>query len=199
MISSRTRLCRRPAAARTSWRSARAILPCLPITLPTSSFATNSLSTTTSSRSSRSTLTASGWSTSRRASTSSSSANVLDLEQAPHRLRRLRALVQPRLHLLLVQLDRRGVGLRVVPPDDLDELAVARRARIGRDDAVDRVLLRPDARQPQFHCQAISSLSSCVCSSSCALPKLLDAPVPAAAFHSAAGPGPAACPYPSAS
>src|SRR5438874_12427895 len=104
----------------------------------------------TSSCSSRSTRTASGSSTSRRASTSSSSAKILDLEQTPHRLGRLRAFAEPVLDLLLVELDRRRVGLRVVTPNDLDELAVARGARICRDDAVDRVLLRPDTRQPQF-------------------------------------------------
>ena len=44
---------------------------------------------------------------------------------------------------LLVDHDRRGVGLRVVVADRLDRAAVARRALVGDDDAPDRVLLRP--------------------------------------------------------
>src|SRR5439155_14553326 len=111
---------------------------------------------TTSSASSCSTRTASGSSTSRRASSASSSANLLGLEQTRDRLRRLRALGEPVLHLLLVELDRGRIRLRVVPPDDLDELAVARRARVGCDDAVDRILLRPDPRQPQLDCHLSS-------------------------------------------
>ena len=63
---------------------------------------------------------------------------VLRLEQPRDRVGRLRALREPVLHLLLVELDQRRLGLRVVAPDDLDELAVARRARVGGDDAVDR-------------------------------------------------------------
>src|SRR5205085_11533143 len=76
------------------------------------------------------------------------SANAFDFQQLRDRRRGLRALAEPVAHLRLVELDRRGIRLRVVPPDDLDELAVARGARVGHDDAVDRVLLRPDARQP---------------------------------------------------
>jgi hypothetical protein len=56
---------------------------------------------------------------------------VLRLEQLLHGLGRLRALAEPVLHLLLVELDQRRIVLRVVAPHDLDELAVARRARIG--------------------------------------------------------------------
>src|SRR5438093_5039822 len=126
--------------------------PCRPITLPTSSFATCNCSTCAPSRSISSTWTASGSSTSRRASSASSSANVLRLEQALDRVGRLRALREPVLDLVLVELDRRRVGLRVVAADDLDELAVARRARVGGDDAVDRILLRADPRQPELHC-----------------------------------------------
>src|SRR5687767_3038273 len=84
-----------------------------------------------------STRTASGSSTSWRARYSSNSPNVLRLEQPRHRLGRLRALVEPRLHLLLVELDRRRVGLRVVATHDLEELAVPRRARVRGDDPVD--------------------------------------------------------------
>src|ERR687885_797843 len=142
----------RAAPARTIVRRARAIRPWRPITLPTSSFATWSWRTTAPSRSISSTRTASGSSTRRRASSASSSANVRGLQQALHGLGGLRALREPVPHLLLVEVDRRRVGLRVVAPHDLDELAVARRARVGGDDAVDRVLLRPDPRQPQLHC-----------------------------------------------
>src|SRR5262249_22107106 len=52
--------------------------------------------------------------------------DVLGFEQAPDRLRGLGALREPVLDLLLVELDRRRVGLRVIAPDDLDELAVTR-------------------------------------------------------------------------
>src|SRR5262249_24777101 len=70
--------------------------------------------------------------------------NALSLQELRDRLRRLRALLQPAADLLLVELDEGRLGLRVVAADDLDELAVARRARVGGDDAVDRVLLRAD-------------------------------------------------------
>src|SRR5205823_6719438 len=80
------------------------------------------------------------------------SADAGGIEQNRHRLRRQRALLEPAAHLLLVEVDERRVRLRVVATDYLDELAVARRARIGGDDAVDRVLLRPDPRQPELHC-----------------------------------------------
>ena len=62
-----------------------------------------------------------------------------------------------------------GFVLRVVAADDLDELAVARRARVGGDDAVDRVLLRADPRQPQLHCHSLTSSlsSSCACWTTC--------------------------------
>ena len=46
----------------------------------------------------------------------------------------------------------RGIGLRVVAADDLEELPVARRARVGRDDAVDRVLLGAHSREPELDC-----------------------------------------------
>src|SRR5437763_4536685 len=132
--------------------------PCRPITFPTSSFATCSWRTTAPSRSISSTRTASGSSTRRRASSASSSANVRDLEQALDRFRGLRPLRQPVAHLLLVEVDRRRIGLRVVAPDDLDELAVARRARVGGDDAENRILLRSNPREPQLH----SHLSPCL-------------------------------------
>src|SRR5436305_3442527 len=42
---------------------------------------------------------------------------------------------------------RSRLVLRVVAPDDLDELAVPRRMRVGGNDAIDRVLLRTDPRR----------------------------------------------------
>src|SRR5262249_12187677 len=101
------------------------------------------------------------------------SRQVFRLQQLLHRLGGLPALAEPVLHLLLVELDQRRIVLRVVPPHDLDELAVARRARVGHDDAIDRVLLRPDPRQPHAYGQtvtSVSSIASCACwtSSPCA-------------------------------
>src|SRR3989442_7786998 len=107
--------------------------------------------------------------------------DVLCLEQLLDCFRGQCALAEPVLHLLLVELDQRGIVLRVVPPHDLDELAVPRRAGVGHDDAVDRVLLRTDARQPHPYSQtvtSVSSIASCGCwtSSPCGGPAA--APVP---------------------
>ena len=55
----------------------------------------------------------------------------------------------------------RRVGLRVVAPDDLDETTVARRARVGYDDTVDRVLLRSDPRQSHTNSHSSPSCVSC--------------------------------------
>src|SRR5580765_1631231 len=93
-------------------------------------------------------------------------AQVPDLQQPVDRLGGLRTLAEPVLHLVLVELDQRRIVLRVVAPDDLDELAVARRARVGDHDAVHRVLLRPDTRQSHANCQTTTSwifVVSCVC------------------------------------
>src|SRR6266566_4124610 len=137
-ISTSTRRPSRAALARTNVRSARTILPWRPITLPTSSAATCSTSTSAPSRSSDSTRTASGSSTSSRARNASSSAinapglllDALDLDQLRDRFGGLCALAEPVLHLRVVEIDRRGVGLRVVAAHDLEELAVTRRARV---------------------------------------------------------------------
>src|SRR5512132_107837 len=184
------RRCRAPPA-RTIARSARASRPWRPITLPTSSFATWRRRTTASSRSSSSTLTASGSSTSWRARYATRSANVLDLEQTRDRLRRLRPLAEPLLDLVLVELDRRRIGLRVVAPDDLDESPVPRRARVGDDDAVDRVLLRPDPRQPHLY----RHLAPFICVGSIApVERRASCPSPSASSSSASACGPpAAC------
>src|SRR5919198_360855 len=129
--------------------SRSAIRPWRPITLPTSSFATRSMRTVAPSRCTSSTSTASGSSTRCRARWASSSAtDVRLLEQPRDGVRGCRALREPFLDLVLVEVDRRRLGLRVVAPDDLDEPSVARRARVRDDDPVDRVLLRPHAGQP---------------------------------------------------
>src|SRR6476620_4217484 len=99
--------------------------------------------------------------------------DVLRLEQLLDCFRGQCPLAEPVLHLLLVELDQRGIVLRVVTPHDLDELAVPRRAGVGHDDAIHRILLRSDARQPHPYRQvvtSVSSIASCVCwtSSPCA-------------------------------
>ena len=56
------------------------------------------------------------------------------------------------LRALLVELDRRGLGLRVVLADRLDRAPVARRAFVGDDDAPDRVLLRTHPSKSDSDC-----------------------------------------------
>src|SRR5918999_1592785 len=97
------------------------------------------------------------------------SVNARSLEQPRDRRARLRTLGEPVLHLRLVEVDRRGVGLRVVAPDDLDEAPVPRRARVGDDDAVDRVLLRADARQPDPYSHLSPWKLSCASGTLCRL------------------------------
>src|SRR4051794_23483829 len=62
-------------------------------------------------------------------------------------------MLQPVLRPLLVEDDRRGLGLRVVLADRLDRAPVARRAFVGDDDPPDRVLLRthPSESYPHSH------------------------------------------------
>src|SRR5665647_803836 len=133
MISTMARLPSRTAEAFTMVRRARAMRPCLPITLPTSSFATDSSSTTVVSVSVATTWTSSGLSTSALARYSSRSFNIpqlppssnedlltatslfldaLDSEQLLHRARGLDALREPLLRLFGVDLDERGLGAR---------------------------------------------------------------------------------------
>src|SRR5262249_14603463 len=78
--------------------------------------------------------------------------DALGAQQGGDRLRRLGAVLEPVTRALLVELDRRGLGLRVVATDRLDRAAVARRALVGDDDPPDRVLLRSDAPQSDSHC-----------------------------------------------
>src|SRR5919202_1988294 len=102
------------------------------------------------------------------------------LEQLPHRERRsaalargrvdalgpqqladlrrgLGALAQPLADPLLVQANRRRLGLRVVLAHGLDEAPVARRALVGHHDPPDRVLPAAHTGQPQSYCHAFLS------------------------------------------
>ena len=66
------------------------------------------------------------------------------IEEARHAVRRLRALGEPGLDLVHVELQPRLVVLRqqrIEMAETLDEAAVARKARVGDDDVIDRTLL----------------------------------------------------------
>ena len=58
-----------------------------------------------------------------------------------HRIGWLRPLLQPEVDALLVDVHAGRLGPRIVVSENLDEAAVARRARIGDDDAEKRALL----------------------------------------------------------
>src|SRR4051812_11187129 len=111
-------------------------------------------------------VTRSGESTSARARYSSSSRtapsadvdgrDALGLEQLGDRRRGLGAALEPVVDALLVENDRRRVGLRVVAADRLDEAAVTRGAPVSDDDAPHRVLLPADAGEPHGNRQRFS-------------------------------------------
>src|SRR5258708_31236140 len=66
------------------------------------------------------------------------------IEEAHHAVRRLRALGEPCLDLVHVELQPRLVVLRqqrIEMAEPLDEAAVTGKARVGNDDMVDRALL----------------------------------------------------------
>src|SRR5713226_6441848 len=66
------------------------------------------------------------------------------IEKARHAIRRLRALGEPGLDLVHVELQPRLVVLwqqRIEMAETLDEAAVAGKARVGNDDVIDRTLL----------------------------------------------------------
>src|SRR5207253_1763098 len=66
------------------------------------------------------------------------------IEEAHHAIRRLRALGEPGLHLVHVELEAGFIVLRqqrIEMAETLDEAAVARKARVGDDDVIDRTLL----------------------------------------------------------
>src|SRR6476661_9542043 len=68
-------------------------------------------------------------------------------DQRPDRVRRLRVLLDPEVHALLVDLHDRRLAARIVMSKDFDERAVARGARIGDHDAEERALLRSGPTQ----------------------------------------------------
>src|SRR6185436_16797827 len=67
------------------------------------------------------------------------------LDELLHGVGGLRAARDPVPEALLVDHDRRGLSLRVVVADRLDEPAIARRALVGDDHAPDRILLATHA------------------------------------------------------
>src|SRR5262249_18783812 len=70
----------------------------------------------------------------------------------------LRALGHPRLHLVEVELEAALIVLRqqrVEVTETLDEAAIAREARVGGDDVVDRALLGACAREADNDCHLI--------------------------------------------
>src|SRR4051794_38777814 len=75
-------------------------------------------------------------------------------QDRPHRIARLRADAEPVLHPIGLDLDARGLLLRVIDPDLLDRPAVTLGARIGDDDAVLRVadLSHPQKPDAYGHC-----------------------------------------------
>ena len=73
-------------------------------------------------------------------------------EQRTNCVRRLRALLKPIEHLLLIDVDYRRLLRGVVVSDNLDETTVTRRARIGYDDTLKRLLCRTHAVQSNFNC-----------------------------------------------
>src|SRR2546426_1844170 len=160
-ISSTARLCSFVALALRIVRNARAVRPCLPMTLPRSVWATRSSITVTRSPATSVTFTFSGSSTSAFATYSISSFNHHSHCSCLQQLRRplrpglrgqcdqflhgvggLRPLGDPRPRLLAIDGHLRRVRDRGVVADDLDEAPLARRPRGGHDHAV----ARPPAR-----------------------------------------------------
>src|SRR5579872_3429096 len=75
------------------------------------------------------------------------------VEQAQHAVGRLRALGEPGLGFLLIEHEAARVVLRlqgVERADLFDEAAVARRAGVGDDDAIEGALLRAAAGEADF-------------------------------------------------
>src|SRR5438128_10145643 len=75
----------------------------------------------------------------------------LPLQEAARRFARLRALLQPLLHFVDVDLDLHWLGHRVVVAEVLDEAAVARRSRVRHHETVEGMLLRPHPPQPDLY------------------------------------------------
>src|SRR5262249_14099049 len=68
-------------------------------------------------------------------------------DQGAHRIRRLRAFLDPEVHALLVDLHHRRLAARVVVAEDFDERTVAGGTGIGDDNAEERTLLGSRAAQ----------------------------------------------------
>src|SRR4029450_6424797 len=140
-----------------------------PMTLPMSSSATWSSMTVPPPSRTTSTFTASGSSTSDLATypTGPAAASVGPLlpggrdarvlEQPLDRVGGLRALGQPRLRLVGVDVDLDRLRAGVVVADRLDRPAVAGAAAVGHDHAVARLFGRADPGQPDSDCHVLSS------------------------------------------
>src|SRR4029077_6478206 len=71
---------------------------------------------------------------------------------------RLRAVLDPVAHPIGVEHERPLFGAGVVVPEDLDELAVARRTGVGHHDAICRGLRLAGAPQADMYSQSQTSL-----------------------------------------
>src|ERR1700689_779270 len=86
------------------------------------------------------------------------------IEEARHAVRRLRALGEPGLGLVHVDLQPCLVVLRqqrIEMPEPFDEAAVARKARIGNDDMIDRTLLGACAGEADDDWHGVLLVSGC--------------------------------------
>src|SRR6476646_8456984 len=120
----------------------------------------SSSSTTTASGSSTRALTRNSRSSVIRADRlAAGSLDALGPQQGRDRLRRLVTVLEPVARALLVDVDRRGLGLRVVLADRLDRPTVTRGAFVGDDDAPDRVLLRTHPSKSDSDCHRAGQIS----------------------------------------
>src|SRR6266446_1454683 len=97
------------------------------------------------------------------------------IQEARHAVGRLRALGEPGLDLVHVELEPRLVVLRqqrVEMAEALDEAAVAGKARIGGDDVVHRALLGARAREADDDWHSGSPVEDCMLSFRCELSSL---------------------------
>src|SRR4029077_19702959 len=92
--------------------------------------------------------------------------NAGSVEETHHAVGRLRALGEPGLDLVHVELQPRLIVLwqqRIEMAETLDEAAVARKARIGGDDVIDRTLLGACASKADnnWHLVLLQKLKCC--------------------------------------
>src|SRR5262249_12266478 len=88
------------------------------------------------------------------------------IEEAHHAVGRLRALGEPGLHLVHVELEALFLVLRqqrIEVAETLDEAAITRRTRVGGDDVIDRALLGAGAGHTENDRHWISFLTSIAC------------------------------------